>query len=282
MRQRDRHEHGRLLYVAATRARRTVWLSGAPRTAADGGVKPDPRSLLGLLWPALSERFTSHAASAAARAAVPAPLTRLGPDWEPAPLPAAVPLTRLPRAQLASEPPEFSWVGETQRHIGTVVHAWLAQLAQQRELPAAGAIAAERAAVAAQLRRAGVPAAEEAAATDTVLKALGRTLGDERGRWILAAAHREARSEWELSGVAAGQLRSVKIDRSFVAADGTRWVIDYKTSAHEGGDLEGFVAREAERYRAQLEGYAELARGLGTQPVRAALYFPLLGVFREL
>lgn len=282
VRQRDRHEHGRLLYVAATRARCTVWLSGAPRTAADGGVKPDPRSLLGLLWPALSERFTSHAASAAARAAVPAPLTRLGPDWEPAPLPAAVPLTRLPGAQLASEPPEFSWVGETQRHIGTVVHAWLAQLAQQRELPAAGAIAAERAAVAAQLRRAGVPAAEEAAATDTVLKALGRTLGDERGRWILAAAHREARSEWELSGVAAGQLRSVKIDRSFVAADGTRWVIDYKTSAHEGGDLEGFVAREAERYRAQLEGYAELARGLGTQPVRAALYFPLLGVFREL
>ena len=48
VRQRDRHEHGRLLYVAATRARRTVWLSGAPRTAADGGVKPDPRSLLGL------------------------------------------------------------------------------------------------------------------------------------------------------------------------------------------------------------------------------------------
>ena len=78
-----------------------------------------------------------------------------------------MPLTRLPGAQLASEPPEFSWVGETQRHIGTVVHAWLAQLAQQRELPAAGAIAAERAAVAAQLRRAGVPAAEEAAATDS-------------------------------------------------------------------------------------------------------------------
>ena len=282
VRQRDRHEHGRLMYVAATRARRTLWLSGAPRMAADGTVRPDPRSLLGLLWPALGARFESHAGAGVALAAAPAPLTRLTGTWQPAALPPAVPLSRLPGTQLASEPPEFSWVGETQRHIGTVVHGWLAQLAQRPELPRAGTMAAERAAVRAQLRRAGVPAVEVEAATDTVLGALERMLADERGRWILAASHREARSEWELSGIAGGQLRSVKIDRSFVAADGTRWVIDYKTSAHQGGDLEGFIAREAERYQAQLQGYVELARALGPQPVRAALYFPLLGVLREL
>ena len=37
-----------------------------------------------------------------------------------------------------------------------------------------------------------------------------------------------------------------------------------------------------QRYRPQLEGYAALARELGPQPVRAALYFPLLGAFRVL
>ena len=72
------------------------------------------------------------------------------------------------------------------------------------------------------------------------------------------------------------------MDRSFIAADGTRWVIDYKTSRHEGADLEGFLAQELERYRPQLTTYAALARGLGPEPVRAALYFPLIGAFREL
>ena len=46
--------------------------------------------------------------------------------------------------------------------------------------------------------------------------------------------------------------------------------------------LEEFLDREMQRYAAQLRKYMELARGLGPNPVRAALYFPLLGAFREL
>ena len=61
-----------------------------------------------------------------------------------------------------------------------------------------------------------------------------------------------------------------------------RWVIDFKTSSHAGGDTEGFLDREIERYRTQLTHNSELARALGPQPVRAALYLPLLGAFREL
>ena len=64
--------------------------------------------------------------------------------------------------------------------------------------------------------------------------------------------------------------------------DGTRWVIDFKTSRHEGGGLETFLKQEMDRYRPQLETYVALARGMGTAPVRAGLYFPLLDVFREL
>ncbi|MDE2137924.1 MAG: PD-(D/E)XK nuclease family protein, partial [Gammaproteobacteria bacterium] len=124
--------------------------------------------------------------------------------------------------------------------------------------------------------------AERARAVQSVLSALERTLADERGRWILDAGHREAHSEWELSGVSGGRLRSVVIDRCFIDGDGARWVIDYKTSAHEGGALGEFLAQELERYRPQLEAYRELARALGAQPVRAALYFPLLGALREL
>ena len=127
-----------------------------------------------------------------------------------------------------------------------------------------------------------MPAAQLAFATGRVLAALRATLADPRGRWILCSAHREAASERALSGLAEGRLRSIVIDRSFIDAEGVRWVIDFKTSTHEGGRLEAFLTRELERYRAQLEVYRALARELGPEPVRAGLYFPLLGVFQEL
>ena len=282
--ERDANEQRRLLYVAATRARRTLWLSGAPRTSADGTLSPDRRSPLAVLWSAVAGRF--HTA-AVGQPAVPAPapgvpLRRLSPDWQPAQVPPAVPLVQLPAAQLPGEPPEFSWVGETQRHIGTVVHGWLARIAQEGRLPGADGIARERSAVRAQLQQAGVPATELVAATELILSAVTRTVSDARGRWILGSSDHESHAELALSGVSGGRLRSIIIDRSFIDEHGTRWVIDYKTSRHEGGDLEGFLAQEMERYRPQLEGYVALARALGPQPVRAALYFPLLGAFREL
>jgi hypothetical protein len=74
----------------------------------------------------------------------------------------------------------------------------------------------------------------------------------------------------------------VVIDRTFIDGDGTRWVIDFKTSRHEGGGLDAFLEEEMVRYRAQLETYIALARGIDAAPVRAGLYFPLLDVFREL
>src|SRR6266853_3606220 len=283
---RARHERTRLMYVAATRARETLHLSAAPKMKSGGRLEPDPRSLLACLWPALAERFQVQAAPApdapAARRTQALPLRRLRDAWRAPQLPAAEPLPHLPLERASIEAPEFSWVGETQRHIGTVVHAQLALIADAPALPTAEQLEAQRAAVLRQLRREGVPERERAQAANLVLTALERTLADERGRWILGAGHREAHSELALTGVAAGRLRSVVIDRCFVDEAGTRWVSDYKSSRHEGGSLESFLEQEMQRYHGQLSGYVALARALGTEPVRAALYFPLLGAFREL
>jgi ATP-dependent helicase/nuclease subunit A len=112
------------------------------------------------------------------------------------------------------------------------------------------------------------------------MQAVEAAAAGERGRWILDA-HAEAVSEWEIAGAAGGRLRHVRIDRSFVDVDGVRWIIDYKTSSHEGGGLEEFLNNERERYRAQMEGYAELVTALDGRPVRLGLYFPLLGGWRE-
>jgi hypothetical protein len=173
-------------------------------------------------------------------------------------------------------------VGETGRHIGTVVHAALESFASAPELPTPARIQSDREIYTHQLRRHGVPDRDLPRATDRVLEALTNTVGNDRGRWIFAPEHREAHSELALTGIASGRLTQVIIDRSFVDRDGTRWVIDFKTSRHEGGGLDAFLTQELERYRSQLETYVALARGLGPNQVRAGLYFPLLGAFREL
>ncbi len=72
-----------------------------------------------------------------------------------------------------------------------------------------------------------------------------------------------------------GVIDRIRID------DDTHWVIDYKTSTHEGGNLAGFLDAEAERYRDQLGRYSALYRAYAGVKVRCALYFPLLQEFVE-
>jgi ATP-dependent helicase/nuclease subunit A len=336
MARRAANEQTRLLYVATTRAKKTLYLSAAPKAKQDGTIIPRTGTLLACLWPALGASFTApenrprampksggvissgesaewprlddasaeFAAEHRSRAmtmslalddapndntvtetVAPAttPLRRLPSNWTPPSFdPSPADLSRLPIGHQSLEPPEFSWVGETGRHIGTVVHAALESFASATELPTRARIQSEREIYTHQLRRHGVPERDLPRATDRVLEALTNTVGNEHGRWIFAPEHREAHSELALTGIASGRLTQVIIDRSFVDRDGTRWVIDFKTSRHEGGGLDAFLTQELERYRSQLETYVALARGLGPNPVRAGLYFPLVGAFREL
>ena len=124
-------------------------------------------------------------------------------------------------------------------------------------------------------------AAELDAAVARVEQAVRDLLADPRGQWILSDQHRAARSEYPLSGVVDGAVRRYVVDRTFIDADGTRWIIDYKTGRHEGGDLDAFLDREQERYRPQLEQYARLFALREDRPIRLGLYFPFLRGWRE-
>ena len=58
--------------------------------------------------------------------------------------------------------------------------------------------------------------------------------------------------------------------------DGLRWIIDYKTSSHSGGNLETFLKNEKDRYQAQLNRYREAMALSEKRPIKTALYLPLL------
>ena len=117
---------------------------------------------------------------------------------------------------------------------------------------------------------------EREAALVRIESALNNVLSDEVARWILDPRHESAHNEWALTGVVDGRLVRAVIDRSFVDAQGVRWIVDYKTSEHEGGQLATFIQRETERYLDQLEAYAALVAGYERRPMRLGLYFPLL------
>jgi len=287
---KNAHEAGRLLYVAATRARSHLHLLGHARANAGGELKPDSRSLLAKLWATVAPAF-EHAAREAAGAgaagvaapAPPAAIRRVVSGWQP-PAPAGGLAWRaaetLPRAENPHEQVEFSWASETAKHVGTVVHRFL-QLVAEEGLARwdAKRVGAMREVFERDLRRLGVPAAELKSAVARVRAALAACLAAGRGRWLLAA-HEDTRSELRLTGIAGGELVSVAMDRTFVDERGTRWIVDYKTGTHEGGDVEAFLDREQERYRGQLEQYATLMRGLDSRPIRLGLYFPLLNGWR--
>jgi len=130
-----------------------------------------------------------------------------------------------------------------------------------------------------ELRLLGVEEGEIAAAAERVVAALRSALEDGHGRFVLGA-HDEARSELTLTLRNGDALEHVRLDRTFVA-DGERWIVDFKTSRHEGGDRAAFLDSEVERYRPQLDRYAAALAAIERRAVRVALYFPLLKELRS-
>ncbi len=294
---KDEQEHlemARLLYVAATRARERLHLFGHVTVKEKDGVRslaePRKESLLGLLWPVVKGGFEaalhrqeSMAPVVAEPRPVSGPLRRLRPEWRmPEPesgwiLPGAAQTLAAEEEMLA-----FEWVGDTLRHVGTVVHRLLQRIAADGHTQWDEArVRTLMPLIRHWLKQLGVVDKELDSAAKDVSQAVTETLADKRGRWILDNSHAQARSEYALNYFDGQRLDTKITDRTFVDTDGTRWIVDYKTSRHRGGDVEVFLAREQARYRGQLETYARLMRGLEQRRVKVGLYFPLLRRFVE-
>lgn len=284
-RRRDENERDRLLYVAATRARRALHLLGVVRpNSKTGELAPVAGSLLSRLWPALGGVFQETPEGVPAAAPRPPcdyALGRLPLAWRPPPPLPAVGMNLTAASSPSSQEIEFSWASRTARLVGVVVHGVLQRLAGVVPLPTQRDLEGMSAYLRARLRSVGVAESALEGALGSTRQALRAVLGDTRGRWLLEP-HAEAACEWRMTASIDNRLVSIAIDRTFVDVQGVRWVIDYKTGGHEGAGREAFLDSEQARYREQLERYARVLRLAGeTRPIRLALYFPLLPGWRE-
>jgi len=285
-------EDERLLYVASTRAKQRLHLLGGTRLASDrdgviGLRPPAEKALLGKLWPVVEPIYAKAAMQALES---PSPLAAesepsIGQTLRRLPLGWALPAVP-PHAQWKPPPDvaptqddvEFSWAGETARHVGSVVHRWLQRIADdQLKGWDAGHVEALRMAYHQELVERGVTDGDLEAAIGRVAAALAHAVTDEHGRWLLGPKQ-DACNERRITATIGNERVNLVIDRTFRGADNQRWIIDYKTSSHEGADTEVFLDRERERYQAQLARYAA---AVGDEGAMLGLYFPLLRGWRE-
>jgi ATP-dependent exoDNAse (exonuclease V) beta subunit len=294
--QQDLAESDRLLYVAVTRARERLHLFGqtrGPRGRADSDAAPGPGrgSLLERLWPMVGADWPARAAAAPLAAASTGPndasvdwpqpvLRRLASGWErPAP-PPGMQLARQ-ESEATRNPVPYDWASAWTRQAGSVAHRWLQEIALDgAETWSPGRIATLRPRIRQLLLREGVEAASLERAVERVVAVLRAAVGDDRGRWVLSAVHRDRVNEYAITVAEGARFRHVVIDRAFVDAEGVRWIIDYKTGSHEGGDREAFVRSEVDRYSPQLRAYRQAFASLEERPAKTALYFPLLGLLQ--
>ncbi|HBE91046.1 MAG TPA: DNA helicase UvrD, partial [Gammaproteobacteria bacterium] len=291
--EKSMYEYGRLLYVAATRARQRLHLLGQVKTDSETGeVKvPANTTLLYQFWPVVGDVYEVQAAlSSGNEPEQPEPeeppvvtnkLRRLESDWTCPPPPSGV--LAMPEVEEEREfNLEFDWAGESARLVGTVVHRILEQLTRQADAPEKDDELTRLNVIGRQmLVQEGLPRDQVDAAASKVESALNNMLQDERGRWILSSAHQDARSEYALTFSTGEQTHHMIIDRTFIDEEGVRWIIDYKTGSHAGGGLDEFLDREQDRYQDQLENYANAMSRMDDRPVRLGLYFPLLQGWRE-
>ena len=275
-------EASRLLYVAATRAKNHLHLLACLDCDKDGELKkPFAHSLLERAWPVAAPHFGrsreggNPVLGERREGSSIFTINRLSRDFRIPALPASTQWTAPPEGR-EEEQIEFSWAGETARHVGTVVHRWLQRIAEDElrgwDTKRVDALVNS---FHRELQRRGVPTSGGYTATELVRTALKNSITDERGRWVLGP-HPESRSEHRLRLRTQHGVRTFVMDRVFRNTEGERWIVDFKTSRHEGTGVEAFLDEERKRYEPQLNTYA-----MAFDRARLGLYFPLLRGWRE-
>lgn len=322
---RELHEASRLLYVAATRAREELHLFARPTYKSSAGILVElvhPReSLLKTAWPAweseIRRKFNEWTALTAATpqsSTVESLAASAGGNLFE--MPAAVPqptiLRRLPPG-FGTDPAKFTFPsadsallgagrlyerhegGLSSRALGRAVHALLQQFAQhlatQTREAALTMLAQQQPRIAASIRAAGIePASANRIAAQALQIAL-QAAGDPLAQWILSP-HADAANEIRWTGVVAGSLRTVQVDRVFRAGptpqaiaastnEDTWWIIDYKTAHEDGLDPASALPEFRRQFAPQIEAYTAVLRNLRGANINlcGGLYYARMALF---
>lgn len=255
-----RYEMARLLYVALTRAKKSLLLTARLQADPDEPNTPlpaNPNSFLALLETAF--HATPVAIHANAEDVVKRPLDMPAePTLMRVPL-RAQPTTMLTPADQAIRQFDIHPTLNGANHVGTLLHEILADVAK-RPIDLAATLAQEKK-WHTRLRQLGL-FTDTAEPIAFICTTLTRVLQDPRAQWILSHAHQDAECELALTLPSEHGVKHLVIDRTFIDEAGTRWIIDYKTGQTD----------PTEHYP-QLQAYAHALKDWSSHPIQLGLYF---------
>lgn len=256
------HEIRRLLYVAVTRAKRSLHLVACAEPSNENTPSFKSQSFAQMLSTSFQASITPASAS------TPLPTQRT--TAQRAPTHWVKPLIPNPMPMIEENPlPEDQVISK--RLIGTAIHAWLADMnrdnwtSQHWEQ---------------HFQHLGLPKQCHGLAFEMIESVKSQCMNEPRARWILDHSHQDSYFEYPVTLRQGKHAKQYVIDRTFVD-QGVRWVIDYKTSSPSDESPELFMQHEWEAYQNQLATYARAMSALYDEPVKAALYFPLFGGWIE-
>lgn len=263
--QKTRYETGRLLYVAMTRAKKSVHLIGTTENHANKNNNKinsiEKNSLLSQLTSSFDENWIIPCSSQTQPNTKPTHITieRLSSDFN------------FPKIKKLAEYDTVFKPIDDNASVGTLIHKYLEKISNEGfDQWNDNYILVQRENFKRALIQEGCWDIEKNLAI--VIQALRNTINDPRGRWILDQ-YPDSHSEYKITAIFNDEIKSLVIDRTFTD-DGKTWIIDYKTST-PNTDLNTFLEQQKLLYQAQLEEYAAALQRLENRPIHLGLYFPL-------
>ncbi len=285
---RERFELCRLLYVACTRSKRYLHLLARVEKDESNtlGYRPPAKSsLLHTIWNSvqtsmkvISQPIQNHNLPMKAGHNL---LYRLPSEWQ-FPNTLIQPLTdgikfNTKSNENSPQSPSF-WQDYSARHIGTLVHQMLHDMALQGIAHwKTATIDSHLPAWTIELAQLGVTKQHLNAAVMKIKNAALAILTDKNIAWLYASTHLQVHSEFSVSLKKGNRCAQLVIDLLLLTNDQQTWIIDFKTSQpNDDESNDCFIAKELKHYQSKMSDYAQAIHQLNYPSIRCALYFPLI------
>lgn len=273
------YETIRLLYVAATRAKKELHLFFNCEVRENQPKSPS-QCLLHKLWPTIKNNVLEQFANSKkpiqsiiqAENAI-RQIKRLSLNW-------SSPLNKINDEKMSfhHKSSGFQIPSLTSQITGTLIH----HILQQLSLNGITWWSEKNSEVYIKnhLRQLGLVAHSIEECVGIVKRAIHNTLHDPKGQWILYP-HEDSKCELPLTLKMYDSVKQLVVDRTFIDTLGIRWIIDYKSTDFKGDNLSNFLNFEQKQHEKQLYDYYLAFQEIEKRPIKMGLYFPLIPAWHE-
>lgn len=289
-------ENTRLLYIAITRARKSVSLLATLGANSRGDAKPGANTLLSRIWNELQTLDDDSLNSVELSEALSSnPLNTVSSYQLPElSFLSATPIIRL-QQPIALKPIEESLLTQQLEDLGAEADSEPAGATEEATAALIGTLIHEslETYVTAMQAEAGKhrldklepywriclskvldSEAERDAAVRIIRDSVLASIEDEIDSWIFDHSLQASSCEMEISQRTDFGSKKFIVDRSFIDKDGRRWIIDYKTARPaDSQNHQDFINVQCELHREQLQNYKLLFEEMESRPIKIALFF---------